>query len=108
MEASNRHFSLTAAKAPERSRQWNEIIEKLKSATVPLVRRQIAKAAFENKLPQVFEDTVQWDILGVCVEAEYSDVQSPGFYASQAYWYINGHFPCGWRGPFPEGQIILY
>ena len=62
----------------------------------------------ENNLPKVFEDTVQWDILGVCMEAEYADIFQPGFYASQAYWYINGHFPCGWEGKFPNGKLIVY
>ena len=51
---------------------------------------------------------VQWDILHVCMEAEYADVYPPGFYASQAYWYVKGHFPCGWQGEFPNGKLIVY
>jgi len=52
---------------------------------------------------------VQWEILGVCMEAEYADVYPPGFYASQAYWYVKGHFPCGWEGgEFPKGKLIIY
>jgi hypothetical protein len=56
----------------------------------------------------VFENMVQWDILHVCMEAEYADVYPPGFYASQAYWYVKGHYPCGWQGEFPKGKLIIY
>ncbi len=37
-----------------------------------------------------------------------ADVYPPGFYASQAYWYASGHFPCGWRGKVPQGKLIVY
>ena len=76
--------------------------------TVPFVKQKIEAVVLENQLPKVFEDTVQWDILHVCVEAEYADTYEPGFYASQAYWYVNGHFPCGWEGQFPAGRLIIY
>jgi len=62
----------------------------------------------ENDLPKAFEDTVQWDIIHLCMEAEYADVYPPGFYASQGYWYAKGHFPCGWQGEFPLGTRIIY
>ena len=42
------------------------------------------------------------------MEAEFADVYPPGFYASQAYWYVKGHFPCGWQGEFPNGTLIIY
>jgi hypothetical protein len=66
------------------------------------------KEAYEEARPRTFEDAVQWDILNVCMEAEYADIYPPGFYASQAYWYVKGHFPCGWQGNFPEGKLIMY
>jgi hypothetical protein len=72
------------------------------------VREKIRDVRTAHNLPQAFEDTVQWDILHLCMEAEYADVYPPGFYASQAYWYANGHFPCGWHGQFPEGTLIVY
>jgi hypothetical protein len=62
----------------------------------------------EHDLPKVFLDTVDWDILNLCMEAEYADVYPPGFYASQAYWYLKGHFPCGWQGAFPKGKLVIY
>jgi len=56
----------------------------------------------------MFEHCVQWDILHVCMEAECADVFPAAYYASQAYWYVKGHFPCGWEGEFPKGKLIIY
>lgn len=95
-------------RSPVRFKEWNRITEKVKATTVPLVRRKIKPVVDEHGLPKEFEDTVQWDVLGVCMEAEYADVHQPGWYLSQTYWYIKGHFPCGWQGDFPNGTLIIY
>jgi hypothetical protein len=75
---------------------------------VPLVKQKIAPVVVSHQLDKTFEDTVQWDILSVAIEAEYADVYPPGFFASQAYWYVHGHFPCGWQGDFPDGTLMIY
>ena len=92
----------------ERYREWNEIVIKLKQVVIPFVNNKIESVVRENNLPKAFENTVQWDILGVCIEAEYADVCPPGWSAGQAYWYTKGHFPCGWQGGFPNGMPIIY
>ena len=80
----------------------------MKPLAQALVQEKCQQVVEENNLPQVFLDTVDWDIIGVLMEAEYADVYPPGYYASQAYWYVHGHFPCGWQGKFPKGKLIIY
>lgn len=108
LEACNQYCERLVERSKERFNQWNDIIGALKAVTIPFVQRKIKTVVREYELPKVFEDTVQWDILGVCAEAEYADVYPPGFYASQAFWYVKGHFPCGWKGEFPKGKLIIY
>jgi|SRR5579883_2442080 len=108
LEASNQYHERLAERSKERWVRWNEIVNEIKRVTVPLVQRKVEAVCARHQLPKVFEDTVQWDILGGCMEAEYADVYPPGFYASQAYWYVKGHFPCGWQGTFPDGKLIVY
>jgi hypothetical protein len=108
LEAANRYRERLLERSKERFNQWNDIVTQLKPVTESFVRRKIEVVVREHELPKVFEDTVQWDILHVCMEAEFADVYQPGYYASQAFWYINGHFPCGWDGEFPNGRIIIY
>jgi hypothetical protein len=108
LEASNRYTDLLASKAPARFQSWNQVVVELKALTEPLVSRKVATVLEEHDLLKEFVDSVQWDILGACMEAEFADVQPPGFFASQAFWYVQGHFPCGWKGDFPDGRLILY
>ncbi len=108
LEAANQYCERLIERSRERFNRWNDIVNEMKSYTVDLVQKKIKTTVEENNLPEVFEDSVQWDILHLAMEAEYADIYPPGFYASQSYWYCEGHFPCGWNGEFPEGNIIIY
>jgi hypothetical protein len=108
IEASNQYRERLAERSKERYEKWNYVTAELKKVTIPFVRRKTETIVHEHNLPKVFVDMVQWDILGVCMEAEYADIHPPGYYASHAYWYIKGHFPCGWDGNFPNGKLIIY
>ena len=108
MEAPNQYRTQLLKKSPERFRKWNDVIREVKLKTIPLVDRKIANVVQQKNLSKVFSDVVDWDILHLCVEAEYADVYPPGFFASQAYWYMKGHFPCGWDGEFPDGKLVIY
>ena len=108
LEAANQFAERLAERSPKRYEMWNEIVDDLKPITIPFVRRKTKLVVDQHHLPRIFEAVVQWDILHVCLEAEYADVFPPAFYASQAYWYMKGHFPCGWQGNFPEGKLIIY
>lgn len=108
LEASNRYTEKLASRSKERFSHWNMIVREIKKITVPLVAIKTERVIAENKLPKTFQNTVNWDILHIAMESEYSDVYSPGFFASQGYWYVRGRFPCGWSGSFPNGKLIIY
>jgi hypothetical protein len=108
LEAANQYRMRILERSRERFEAWNTVIVELKRHTVPLVERKTREAVKDERLIKQFIGNVQWDILHLCAEAEYADVFPAGFYASQAYWYVKGHFPCGWQGVFPEGRLIIY
>ena len=108
LEAANQYCERLVERSKERFRQWNTIVIELKKTTIPFVQRKIKDVVRQNSLPKGFENTVQWDVLHVCMEAKYADIYPPGYYASHAYWYIKGHFPCGYQGEFPKGKLIIY
>ena len=108
LEAQNQYRMRLLEKNKDRYRQWNDVVEMLKPTTIPFVQHKIEATVKQHDLPKVFEDTVQWDILGVCMESEFADVYPPGFFASNAYWYMKGHFPSGWQGEFLKGTLIIY
>ena len=108
LEAANRYTESLARRSADRFQEWNRIVGEVKPFAEDLVARKAGAVVEAHGLPEIFEDTVRWDILHVCMEAEYADVSPPGFFASQAYWYVQGHFPCGWTGSFPDGKLVLY
>jgi hypothetical protein len=108
LEAQNQYRMRLLERNKDRYLQWNDTVDAIKPFVISLVKRKIEVTVRMHNLEKVFEDTVLWDILGVCMESEFADVYPPGFFASQAYWYVNGHFPCGWEGEFPNGKLIVY
>lgn len=108
IEAGNALSSRVIAAKSERFHVWNDLVDNLKPLAVDLVGRKICSVVAEHKLPNAFRHTVEWDILHLLLEAEYSDIVKPTFFAAQAYWYASGRFPCGWKGRFPQGQLIVY
>lgn len=108
LEAANQYRERLVEASPSSFARWNEVVALVKPVSQALVREKTADVVAREGLPKVFLDTVDWDILHLCMEAEFSDVREPGFYASQAYWYAAGHFPCGWRGAFPDGRLVIF
>ena len=107
-EAASGLSQAIATKSKERFRSWNSVVNELKLLTVPLVKSKIWTVVAAFHLPQAFEDCVQWDVLHLLLEAEYSDLVKPAFFSSQAFWYLKGRFPCGWSGVFPQGKLVIF
>ena len=93
LEAANQHRQRLREKSPERLREWNSIVRAVKPTVESLVRDKIDAVVRGHGLPKVFEDTVRWDMMHTCMEQEFAEVCPPGFYATQAAWYLAGHFP---------------
>ena len=108
LEAANQYRECIARHSRERLQLWNDTVDDVKNIIVPLVDRKTAAAIREHALPEIFKIRVRNDIIGACMEAEYADVCPPGFFTSIAHWYVNGHFPCGWWGAFPQGKLVVY
>ena len=109
LEAANQYRGRLLGKSAIEFSKWNERVSAIRPITKALVREKTKDVITDHQLPKVFLNTVDWDILHLCMEAEYADVYPPGFFASQAYWYMKGHFPCGWQGgPFPQGKLKIF
>ena len=108
LEAANQYRERLVERSPEQFKKWNDIAVEIRPSALALVAEKTKQVIQENNLPKAFLDTVNWDIAHLCMEAEYADIYPPGFFAAQAYWYVNGHFPCGWKGKFPKGKLVIY
>lgn len=108
LEAANQYRERLAGVSQRHLNRWNKLVIGVKPTVVKLVERKTFDIASRNPHSKEFVTVVRWDILHLAMECEYAEIMPPGMYTGLSYWYANGHFPCGWEGPFPGGKMIVY
>jgi hypothetical protein len=91
--------------------RWNHLIDLHREQTIDPLKETvwmplIQKQRLDPRLARSF----LWDILGVLMEASYRDmVEHPvDFFGELLRVYAAGHFPCGWKGRYPKGTLIVF
>ncbi len=108
LEAANQLSRGLLAKSVEDFRRWNQVVAVVKPVVVALVDEKTRDVMEREGLEKTFKDSVLWDILHLALEAEFSDVMTPGFFAQLGYWYERGNWPCGWDGPMAGGRLVVF
>lgn len=108
LEATNQLRERIKENNADRFIEWNDIVRTVKPFSESLSEEKTRGIFSNNEIHQVVLSCVKWDILHLCMEAEYSDIVEPAFFSSLSYYYFNGHFPCGFSGSFPDGRFIVY
>lgn len=92
----------------KRFEEWNEAVTTIKKFSNALVFDKTFAVLAEFSLGNPFLHSVQWDILHLCMEAEFGDIVEPGFYHAIAFYYLKGHFPCGVSGDAPDLIQVVF
>lgn len=108
IETANNIALKVLKKDRERYKAWNKVAELIHPYADEIINKKVIPVKEENNLADVFVTRVSWDIIHLLIEAEYADIVKPTFYAGLSYWYVNGHFPCGWKGDLTTGKLIIY
>ncbi len=89
----------------QRREEWNPSADELRPLIQSFVDALHVRTGIEAGVAEKIKSDVSWDIMGICFEEEYKDLEQPPFYLRYLDpWYASGHFPCGWDGKeFPEG-----
>lgn len=60
-------------------------------------------------LPQFVIDSIKFGILGAYMETTYSGMNhKSSFFKELVKVYASGHLPCGWKGKYPKGYLLVY
>lgn len=95
--------------AIEEYRQWNKKVQEIKPKIASLVRTKISEAIANEVAPHDLPDEpFAGDLLHICMALEYAKVYHSKYFEKLAYWYLNGHFPCGWQGDVQEDFAIAF
>ncbi len=91
-------------------RRWNEIVVAHKDAIVKsLTGKILAPFQAKHDLDLALVHSGQWDILGALMENSYlPSGHSAFFFLELLTVYEAGHFPCGWKGEWPKGRLLVY
>lgn len=103
--------NLTAFLATKHASKYQGIWNRLVREATPKIEALFIPAAVayqqERQLRKTFLNYVRWDCLGIIMESTYKPCRPPVFYTKFLSIYQSGHFPCGWKGQWPEGRPIL-
>jgi hypothetical protein len=110
LEAQNQLTMWLHQHARPRYQTWNEVVVAHKAAIIePLTRDRWVPVQEANGLDVRFIYAVQWDILGVLMENSFHDTGHQCFFFFELLQvYEAGHFPCGWRGNWPDGKLQVF
>jgi hypothetical protein len=88
---------------------WNDRARATKHAIVDgLVEPRIVECATTHDLSKAFGDCVRWDVLHAAMEMWHSDCVKSSFFSGLLTVYARGRFPCGWRGTWPNGEVMYF
>jgi hypothetical protein len=108
LEAANTFgFELQAVSKAE-YQLWNDVILFANDRYRELIEPKLQAILLARGLPEKFRSTTRWNAKHVMLEAAYRDVVRPRFSTWLMDVYRQGHFPCGWRGNWPEGRLLVY
>ena len=104
-----------------RAQTWNPACEEVSPQVDAIADAAVDHVATTRRITEAFRNCVQWDLQGMLLEIEFSDIQPPVFhYPRLLPIYRAGHFPCGWTGPkldtywsasrkpMPDGEVLVY
>ena len=94
----------------ERYQDWNEITRKFKTDVVmPFTTKVWEPFQQQHGLHVKVVHCVQWDILAAMMENAYMNSNHGSYFFLELLTvYEAGHFPCGWRGEWPQGSLVVY
>lgn len=69
---------------------------------------RLAEIVSMQGLDKIVADSVRWDILSAVIQEQYWHLGSPKFFLDLFPFYEAGHFPCGWRGNWPDGKLVIF
>lgn len=87
---------------------WNVLVNQIKKEVIPKVIDDIEEKAMKKCLPEESVAYVRMDIINIIMVLSYSKYYQSSFYQKLLYVYEHGYLPCGWRGRYPKGKLLVY
>lgn len=110
LESQNQLSSRLHRHDPRAYARWNQLVADYKAAVIDrLTQERWLPYQMRHGLDARFVSSVQWDVLGALLENGYlGSGHGCSFFLELLPLYEGGHFPCGWKGEWPDGALLVY
>jgi hypothetical protein len=109
LEANNELSSWLHDNAHDDYQSWNGRVDRLKAGLLAELEPLWRKRQKDLGLDPDLVSTLQWIVLGAAMELEYLPFGHPArFFLNLLPVLEAGHLPCGWKGRWPRGELVLY
>jgi hypothetical protein len=90
--------------------KWSELAARQTQGVIdPLTAGVLAPFQEQHGLDPALVRSVRRDLLGALMENAYLGSGHRSCFFLELLWvYEAGHFPCGWRGAWPDGTLLVY
>lgn len=93
---------------PQLSILWNEQVKSIKTMYIPEIEEKLKQAVVKYSLPEIVFIDARANVLLIFICDFYSEQYHSEFYERMLEIYLSGHLPCGYKGRFQKGSIIIY
>jgi hypothetical protein len=107
LEARNALTMHLAKKHSTAYQHWNRLVREAKPKLEEVVFVKVREFQQARGLSQTFFNCVQWDVIAIVMEASYKMCRPPMFFDKLLTVYNHSRFPCGWRGEWPNGRLMV-
>jgi hypothetical protein len=107
LAASNATTLYLSQNHKDEHRKWNAFATEAKQLLAPDLDR-LTEYVSAHGLDKIVADSARWDVLSAVLQEQYWHLGAPKFFLDLFPFYEAGHFPCGWRGNWPDGALIIY
>ncbi len=110
MEAQNQLSMWLHLHARQAFQSWNErVIDFRRTLVNPLIEESWRPYQRRHGLDEFFVGNVERIVLSALMENSYLDAGHRCCFFLELLTVMEaGHFPCGWRGAWPEGALIVF
>jgi hypothetical protein len=110
LEAQNQLTEWLHHHDPGNYQNWNRLVAEHKSAVLNRLAENVwIPYQQSHGLDPVVVQCIQWDVLGALMENSYlASKHACFFFLELVSVYEAGLFPCGWRGEWPQGRLVVY
>ncbi|MFF2094569.1 hypothetical protein [Paenibacillus sp. NPDC058174] len=107
-EAGNKLTEFLSVKFPDRYKERNKLVRESKELIEVYVVPEINEYINHKVLSPLILENVKWDVVSAIMEYNYKAEKEPIFFLELLKVYESGNFPCGWKGSWPDGKLIVY